>query len=44
MQKVNKWNQKAAEITRFHADEVLGKDLVEKFINANYRHSVNEVF
>jgi PAS domain S-box-containing protein len=42
--KINEWNQKAAEITGFHADEVRGKDLVEEFITANYRHSVNEVF
>ncbi len=42
--KINEWNQKAAEITGFHADEVMGKDLVEEFITANYHHSVNEVF
>ena len=41
--KVNEWNQKSAEITGFHADDVLGKNLVEEFISAEYRESVNEV-
>jgi PAS domain S-box-containing protein len=41
--KVNEWNQKSAEITGFHASEVLGKDLVKEFITANYHHSVTEV-
>jgi PAS domain S-box-containing protein len=41
--KVNEWNQKSAEITGFHADEVLGKNLVEEFITPDYRESVNEV-
>jgi PAS domain S-box-containing protein len=41
--KVNEWNQKSAAITGFHSDEVLGKNLVEEFISAEYRESVNEV-
>jgi PAS domain S-box-containing protein len=41
--KVNEWNQKSAEITGFSADEVRGKSLVEDFITAEYRESVNEV-
>jgi PAS domain S-box-containing protein len=41
--KVNEWNQKSAEITGFHASEVLGKDLVKEFITTNYHHSVSEV-
>jgi PAS domain S-box-containing protein len=40
---VNEWNQKSAQITGFHADEVLGKNLVEEFITSDYRKSVNEV-
>ncbi|WP_026843752.1 PAS domain-containing protein [Brumicola pallidula] len=40
---VNQWNQKSAEITGFQSDEVLGKNLVEEFITADYRESVNEV-
>jgi PAS domain S-box-containing protein len=41
---VNQWNQKSAGITGFQSDEVLGKNLVEEFITAEYRESVNEVF
>ena len=41
---VNQWNQKSAEITGFKSNEVLGKNLVEEFITAEYRESVNEVF
>jgi PAS domain S-box-containing protein len=41
--KVNEWNQKSAEITGFHADDVLGKNLVEEFISPDYREPVNEV-
>jgi PAS domain S-box-containing protein len=41
--KVNEWNQKSAQITGFQSAEVLGKSLVEDFITAEYRESVNEV-
>nr|WP_297349070.1 PAS domain-containing protein [uncultured Glaciecola sp.] len=41
---VNQWNQKSAEITGFQPDEVMGKNLVEEFITAEYRESVNDVF
>ncbi|MFT6329162.1 MAG: PAS domain S-box-containing protein, partial [Bermanella sp.] len=40
---VNEWNQKSVEITGFRADEVQGKNLVEEFITADYRESVNQV-
>ncbi|MFT7007722.1 MAG: PAS domain S-box-containing protein [Colwellia sp.] len=40
---VNEWNQKSAEITGFNAEEVLGKNLVEEFIRADHRESVNDV-
>ena len=40
---VNEWNQKSAEITGFHSDEVLGRNLVEEFISLDYRKSVNNV-
>jgi PAS domain S-box-containing protein len=41
--KVNEWNQKSAQITGFQSAEVLGKSLVNDFITAQYRESVNEV-
>jgi PAS domain S-box-containing protein len=41
--RVNEWNQKSAQITGFQSSEVLGKSLVEDFITAEYRESVNEV-
>jgi PAS domain S-box-containing protein len=40
---VNEWNQKSAEITGFSKDEVRGKHLVEEFITADYRESVDLV-
>ncbi|EKX46591.1 hypothetical protein GUITHDRAFT_45786, partial [Guillardia theta CCMP2712] len=40
---VNEWNNKAAEITGFSKEEVLGKDLVEVYITDEYRSSVKEV-
>jgi PAS domain S-box-containing protein len=40
---INEWNLKSAEITGFKAEEVLGKNLVNKFITEDYRESVNEV-
>lgn len=40
---VNEWNQKSAEITGFSSDEVMGQNLVEEFISADYRESVNDV-
>ena len=41
---VNEWNNKAAEITKFSREEVLGKDLVEVYISLDYRASVRQVF
>jgi len=40
---VNEWNNKAAEITGFPKDEVMGKSLVEVYITEEYRASVKEV-
>jgi PAS domain S-box-containing protein len=40
---VNEWNNKAAAITGFSRKEVLGKDLVEVYISADFRASVNQV-
>ena len=40
---VNEWNRKAAEITGFSKEEVMGQDLVRKFITAEFQDSVEEV-
>jgi len=40
---VNEWNRKAAHITGFGKDEVMGQDLVRKFITPEYQDSVREV-
>ncbi|RLN50702.1 hypothetical protein BBJ28_00022624, partial [Nothophytophthora sp. Chile5] len=40
---VNIWNNKAAEITQFTTDEVMGKDLVQEFISEGYRSAVGLV-
>ena len=40
---VNEWNQKAAEITGFSKDEVMGRDLVQEFISAEFKTSVQRV-
>ena len=40
---VNEWNRKAVEITGFAKDEVVGRDLVRKFITAEFQDSVQEV-
>ena len=37
------WNNKAAEITGFSRADVLGKDLVEVYISADFRASVRQV-
>ncbi len=34
---VNEWNRKAAAITGFSREEVMGKDLVSRFITPEYR-------
>jgi PAS domain S-box-containing protein len=39
---VNEWNNKAAEITGFSRDMVLGKDLVEVYITDEYRDQVTD--
>jgi len=41
--RVNEWNNKAAEITGFTSSEVVGRDLVEDFIDEEYRTSVKNV-
>ena len=41
--RVNEWNRKAAEITGFERDEVIGLDLVEDFITEEYKTPVREV-
>jgi PAS domain S-box-containing protein len=40
---LTEWNNKAAEITRFSREEVLGKDLVDVYISPDYRASVRLV-
>ena len=40
---VNVWNDKAAEITRFTRQEVVGRDLVLEFITEEYRESAKAV-
>eukprot|EP00292_Cryptomonas_paramecium_P004830 CAMPEP_0113680120 /NCGR_PEP_ID=MMETSP0038_2-20120614/11096_1 /TAXON_ID=2898 /ORGANISM="Cryptomonas paramecium" /LENGTH=516 /DNA_ID=CAMNT_0000598373 /DNA_START=395 /DNA_END=1942 /DNA_ORIENTATION=- /assembly_acc=CAM_ASM_000170 len=41
--RVNEWNNKAADITGFSKEEVMGKDLVEVYITKEFRASVKEV-
>ena len=41
--KVNIWNQRAAAITGFSEEEVMGRLLVEDFITEDYQESVNQV-
>lgn len=41
---VNIWNKKAAEITQYTAEEVMGKNLTEEFITAGHRKLVANVF
>ena len=40
---VNEWNRKAVHITGFSKEEVMGQDLVRKFITAEFQDSVQEV-
>ena len=40
---VNEWNRKAAEITGYKKDEVIGRSLVEDFITPEFQESVHEV-
>ena len=40
---VNEWNQKAAVLTQFSKDEVMGRGLVAEFITEEYRDSVGQV-
>merc|ERR1712202_109639 len=37
---VNEWNMKAAEITGIHTDEVMGRRLVDNFIQDEHRAAV----
>ncbi|KAG3163272.1 hypothetical protein PI126_g5616 [Phytophthora idaei] len=41
---VNIWNKKAAEITQYTPNDVMGENLVEKFITEDYREAVALVF
>ncbi|CAK4620801.1 unnamed protein product [Aphanomyces euteiches] len=41
---VNIWNRKVAEITQYSFEEVLGENLVEKFISEENRPGVRKVF
>ena len=41
--RVNEWNQKAAEITEYGLDEVMGQNLVERFIHPEYQSRVKAV-
>ncbi|RMX66474.1 hypothetical protein DD238_002373 [Peronospora effusa] len=38
--RVNIWNLKVAEITQFSPEEVMGRDLVERFVAEDHRESV----
>lgn len=40
---VNIWNKKAAEITQYASEDVMGKDLVQQFISEEYRFAVGLV-
>ena len=40
---VNEWNRKAAAITGFSKEEVMGRSLVRDFITAEFQESVQEV-
>ncbi|OWZ20877.1 Histidine kinase A [Phytophthora megakarya] len=40
---VNIWNKKAAEITQYTPQDVMGENLVEKFITEDYREAVGLV-
>jgi PAS domain S-box-containing protein len=40
---VNEWNQTSEKITGFTKDEVLGNDLVQTYITADYRESVKKI-
>ena len=40
---VNEWNEKAAEITLYKPAEVMGENLVDRFITEDYRAAVKEV-
>ncbi|KAK3273789.1 hypothetical protein CYMTET_17988 [Cymbomonas tetramitiformis] len=41
--RVNEWNNKAAEITKFTQAEVMGRHLVEDFITSEYKIAVKRV-
>lgn len=41
--RVNEWNQTAERITGFTKDEVMGEDLVGRYITDDYKESVKEV-
>ena len=40
---VNEWNRKAAEITGYPKEEVVGRSLVQDFITPDFQASVKEV-
>ena len=41
--KVNIWNKRAAEITHFSIEDVVGENLVDTFISPEYRPIVRDV-
>jgi PAS domain S-box-containing protein len=41
--RVNEWNQKAAILTGFSKEEVMGQDLAADFITDEFKASVNDV-
>jgi len=42
--RINEWNKKSAELVGYATEEVMGKDLVQKFISPAFRGAVKEVF
>eukprot|EP00959_Pyramimonas_sp_CCMP1952_P428677 8978542-Pyramimonas_sp.AAC.1 len=41
--RVNEWNNKAVEITKYEKEEVMGQNLVDKFIRQQYKAAVKRV-
>ena len=41
---INEWNRKAASLTGYSKEEVIGQDLVQTYIRAEYRDRVKMVF
>merc|ERR1711965_858987 len=41
--RVNEWNRKAAQIVGYSKEEVMGQELVEKYITPEFQESVRSV-